>query len=199
MKDIFRQGIGKLYKLTTPSPQNNLDTKTLKEIEEAKILLWDYFNKSETEIEKLQAAESELYSNYSVLMDKFQKRGIMLQLHGYSSNFIRWNDNIPMDYLESELEGRQQTGFWMKPGYLHIANLEADLRIIENWADMDLEEIATYRRFKSEGLDNLSNFLYSGMNPGIKKHIDQGTTPRRNDLIKYYCFNSERYGSKKQE
>ena len=83
MRDKFYKAIGKLMNtIALMETSAFAEDGHIKALGEARQGLWEYFNAAQAEMEKLQGSEAELYSNYSALMARFTKRGIMIQMHG---------------------------------------------------------------------------------------------------------------------
>ena len=154
-----------------------------------------YGEYAENEISRLKERENELFLSYSALLEKFNRRGTFLQIHGYNAYAIEWIDEANTDFLDSELEIRKGANYSFTDQLLNWWNMEISYRSILYFARNDIEQIRKYRKFKAEGLHAIAKHIHDYMPENLRKYLDTDNEPKLSDLIRYHCFKPERYGN----
>jgi len=189
------QSLQKTFEYLKDKPGTSPRTIEQNEIIENSLL--DYFTYAEAEIQRLSEKETEMFCTHSAILEKFERRGYFILLHGYSPAAMEWIDRANSDFLESELSLRTESGQPIEVGFLNFTLLQTNYRAIVKIAEADIAAIAWFRYMQSQS-EVMPKYIqgmkeYKTQRPHLVKYFENQATPKLFQLIKYHCFNSGRY------
>jgi hypothetical protein len=186
MKNNFIKALERLQDRFEWAEKNGASERTVKENLIILHGLSEYF-------ECMEKREADMRRAHNSLHERFRKRGLFIEMHGYSKYSINWIDEANIDFLESEVEYRLQNNRPMRASFLSWVDLETNFRVVEKKALADIEAFNRYKEFKTRSSHKA---VYSGTLKDMQEtqypYIKfEGMEPTISNQIKFHSFKYE--------
>lgn len=199
MKNLYKKALANLSQPAAWMREKGSDLATLKKLDSALETIKKYVTYLERENDKIAESETELFCTLSAAVERMKKRGLALQIAGFSPEFVTWIDSLEIDFLDSEKDLRIAQGEKLEPLYLDVKLMENHRNTINQFVEIDLHTLEFYEYQKAAGphySDTMKKTREENphLAPALEGHKQN---PTRKDLFIFHCFNSTRHDASK--
>lgn len=194
MREKFEQAVKQLQEKAQWLANNGAKQRTIDDYNRIIKTLVDYFNVTEKQMADADTENVNYIAKYNDLLQRFEKRGLMLQICGIDMKGINEVDQMDPTFLEEEAKYRRDQSRFVQ-SKLEWDDLISQHRVILSLVESDLMAIDTWNSMKEKshnlppGIDLQPTLdTIRDSHPEIKQWFGRDKKPAKSDLIKQHCI-----------